>query len=85
MYEKNYGSGNPWLPGKVVKTLGSSMYTVLLNDGRNVCEQADQMRPRVDGTATSSTATSGDSLEMRVPRLNEESSHSDNNQSKAMN
>ena len=48
VYVKNYATGNSWLPGKVISKLGSTMYNVLLNDGRNVCKHADQMRSRME-------------------------------------
>ena len=33
---REFKVGNTWLPGKVTKKLGSAMYAVLLEDGRNV-------------------------------------------------
>ena len=75
MYVKNYASGNPWLPGKVVRILGATMYAVLLNDGRNVRKHADQMRMRVDDTPASNPPD--DSVEMRLPQSLEGSDHSE--------
>ena len=82
VYAKNYGSGNPWLPGKVTSKLGSTMYSVLLNDGRNVRKHADQIRSRVERDQSDSpverNSDTDDSLEMRVPRTNEQSDSNDN-------
>ena len=52
IYVRNYDSGDRWLKEKL---LGSAMFSVLLNDGRNIREHAYQMRLRVvdsDGTTT---------------------------------
>ena len=78
VYVKNYGSGNSWLPGKVTNKLGSTMYGVLLNDGRSVRKHADQMRSRIgnDNSVDNSVEMNvddNDSFEMRVPRTNERS------------
>ena len=77
VYVKNYASGNPWLQGKV---LGMTMYSVLLNDGKNVRKHADQMRTRVANSITSNTSAEldpDDSLEMQVPQIHEGSNVSD--------
>ena len=47
VYAKNYGSGLPWLPGKVVKKLGTVMYRVLLENGQKVRKHADQLKHRM--------------------------------------
>ena len=78
VYVKNYGSGNPWLPGKVTNKLGSTMYGVLLNDGRSVRKHADQMRSRIENdnpvdNSVEMNVDDNDSFEMRVPRTNEQS------------
>ena len=36
VYAKNYGSGLPWLLGKVIEKLGTVMYRVLLENGQKV-------------------------------------------------
>lgn len=77
VYVKNYRSGDTWLPGKIVKTLGSTMYAVLLNDGRCVRKHTDQMRARVETSGTTEMNCDSDPLEMRIPRTNEEDSHRD--------
>ena len=48
VYAKNYGYGNSWLPGKVTSKLGSTMYRVLLNDGRSVHKYVDQIRSQME-------------------------------------
>lgn len=76
MYVKNYATGNSWLPGKVTSKLGSTMYNVLLNDGRNVCKHADQMRSRMENDQCNNTvgmnSDTDDSFEIRVPRTSEQ-------------
>ena len=47
IYAKNYGSGLPWLPGKVVEKLGTVMYRVLLENGQKVRKHADQLKHRM--------------------------------------
>ena len=39
VYVINYSHGPTWLPGKVVEKHGSTLYTVLLKDGRRVRDQ----------------------------------------------
>ena len=72
VYVRNYASGNQWLPGKVVKKLGSTMYAVLLDlEGRSVREHTDQMRHRMvkkSQNDCSNEKPSDDTIEMRVPR-----------------
>ena len=50
VYAKNYGSGPGWLPGKVVEVVGAVLFTVLLEDGRQIRRHAEQLQSRVDGT-----------------------------------
>ena len=68
VYAKNYGSGNSWLPGRATRKLGSTMYGVLLNDGRNICKNADQIRSRMENDQSYSSverySDSDDSLKM---------------------
>ena len=78
VYIKKYGSGNPWLPGKVTNKLCSTMYGVLLNDGRSVRKHADQMRSRIENdspvdNSVKMNVDDNNSFEMRVPRTNEQS------------
>ena len=73
VYVKNYSTGNTWLPGKVTKKLGSAMYAVLLEDGRNVRKHGDQMRSRTDSNEQVDDSVgmdSDDSFDMRVPSTN---------------
>ena len=42
----NYVQGPKWLVGKVVEVLGSVVYHVLLEDGRQVKRHAEQLRKR---------------------------------------
>ena len=69
------------MPGKVTSKLGSTMYSVLLNDGRNVRKHADQIRSRMENDQSDSSVERysdiDDSLEMRVPRTNEQSDSND--------
>ena len=51
VYVKNYRSGEQWLPGTIVKTLGNTMFEVELTDGGRVRKHADQMRTRASLTA----------------------------------
>ena len=74
MYVKNFTSGDRWLKGKIVKILGTNMYSVLLNDGSNVRKHADQMRTRVASPAEQNTYNP---LEMRIPQTPEESTVTD--------
>ena len=62
--------GDCWLQGKVVKKLGSAMYSVVLNDGRNVRMHVDQTLRVVDSDriTTFSNMDSDDSFDMRIPR-----------------
>ena len=81
VYVNNYATGNSWLPGKVTSKLGSTMYNVLLNDGRNVRKHADQMRSRIENNqgnnAASMNSDTDDSFEMRVPRTSEQRESND--------
>ena len=66
------------MPGKVTNKLGSTMYGVLLNDGRSVRKHADQMRSRIENdnpvdNSVEINVDDNDSFEMRVPRTNEQS------------
>ena len=82
VYVKNYGSGNPWLPGEVTSKLGSTMYVVCLDDGRSVRKHADQMRSRIEEVQADGSvelnSDIGNSFEMRVPRETEQSDSNDN-------
>ena len=78
VYVRNYAAGNRWLPGKVVKKLGLTMYAVLLEEGRSVRKYTDQMRSRIvnkSQTDSSSEKPSDDPIEMRVPRTDTENSN----------
>ena len=78
VFVKNYRSGDTWLPGKVVKILGSTMYAVLLNDGSCVRKHTDQMRARVETSGgTTEMNCDQEPLEMRIPQTNEEDGHCD--------
>ena len=46
VYVLNYGQGPKWLVGKVMEVLGSVVYHVLLEDGRQVKRHAEQLRKR---------------------------------------
>ena len=48
VYARNYGPGDMWLPGKVMEIQGSTLHTVLLEDGRSVRRHTDQLRSRVE-------------------------------------
>ena len=73
---KIYATGNSWLPGKVTSKLGSTMYNLLFNDGRNVHKYADQMRSRIENdqcdNVVGMNSDIDDSFEMRVPRTGEQ-------------
>ena len=47
VYARNYGQGLKWLPGEIVEKQGSTLYTVLLTDGRRVRKHMDQLMTRV--------------------------------------
>ena len=47
VYARNYGQGPKWLPGEIVEKQGSTLYTVLLTDGRRVRKHTDQLMTRV--------------------------------------
>ena len=86
VYIKNYGIGNSWLAGTVTRKLGSTMYAVLLGDGRNVRKHSDQMRSRTKEQG-SVEMNLNDSIDMRVPRaiernnLNDETAESNGGES----
>ena len=46
VYVQNYGQGPKWLEGKLVEVLGSVVYNVLLEDGRQVKRHAEQLWKR---------------------------------------
>ncbi len=52
VYARNYRDGLQWLPRKVSKIDGLAMYTIVLEDGRNVSKHADQLKCRavIDNT-----------------------------------
>ena len=47
VYAQNYGQGPKWLPGEIVEKQGSTLYTVLLTDGRRVRKHTDQLMTQV--------------------------------------
>ena len=55
VYVQNYGQGPKWLEGKVVEVLGSVVYNVLLEDGRQVKRHAEQLRKRQGTTQVPSS------------------------------
>ena len=57
MYARNYSPGPMWLPGEIVEKQGSTLYTVLLTDGRRVRKHTDQLMTRVRPAATARTET----------------------------
>ena len=68
VYAKNYGQGVQWLPGKIVKILGATMFEVQLEDGRKVRKHADQLRSRTSTVSTSPPVESEDLYDARIPR-----------------
>ena len=46
VYVQNYGQGPKWLEGKLVEVLGSVVYNVLWEDGRQVKRHAEQLWKR---------------------------------------
>ena len=84
MYVRNYAAGDVWLPGTVVKKLGSTMYAVLLVDGRNVRKHTDQIRLGIENKIQSDSSNEGasdDPLEMRVPRTDDSNDSNDSTDS----
>ena len=73
VYARNYATGDKWLPGKIVQTIGSTMYDVLLDDGRKVRKHADQLRSRVpvevisNSDNESDASDEGDVFDARIP------------------
>ena len=59
VYARNYGPGEKWLPGVVVKLEGSVLVHVRLTDGRIVRRHLDQLHPR-EGKSEESSQTKGD-------------------------
>ena len=55
VYVQNFTSGPKWLPGRVIETQGSLMFTDQLQDGRTVHGHIDHIRTRSDGSRTIST------------------------------
>ena len=84
VYVRNYAAGDVWLPGTVVKKLGSTMYAVLLEDGRNVRKHTDQIRLGIENRTQSDSSNEGasdDPLEMRVPRTDDSNDPNDSTDS----
>ena len=52
VYAKNYGSGDAWLPGRIVAVHGSLIVTVKLTDSRSVRKHFHQLRSRVESHNT---------------------------------
>ena len=52
VYAKNYGQGTAWLPGKVVEKHGSTLYTVLLQDRRQVRKHTDHLMASTESRET---------------------------------
>ena len=46
MYVKNHRSGDPWLPGEIVKVTGPVSYRVKMADGSTVSSHQDYLRRR---------------------------------------
>ena len=59
MYARNYSPGPMWLPGEIMEKHGSTLYTVLLTDGRRVRKHTDQLMTRVRPAETARTASNG--------------------------
>ena len=53
VYLKNFGSGQSWFPGEIVKTTEPVSYHVRLADGRTRRCHQDHLRARVDNEETS--------------------------------
>ena len=74
VYAQNYGQGVRWLPGKIVKMLGTTMFEVQLGNGKKVCRHADQLRSRTNSEFTPPVveeAEIDDPYDARIPRLND--------------
>ena len=74
VYARNYGSGPPWLPGKVTRKSGEVSYTVLLEDGRQVHKHVDQLRARManeeaDKSAPGTSDSSEEDQELELPEM----------------
>jgi hypothetical protein len=52
VYARNYSPGPRWLPGEIVEKQGSTLYLVLLTDGRRVRKHADQLITRAKPAKT---------------------------------
>ena len=59
VYARNYSPGPMWLPGEIVEKQGSTLYTVLLTDGRRVRKHTDQLMTRVRPAETARTESNG--------------------------
>ena len=56
VFAKNFGAGDRWLPGKIVKVAGPVSFHVQLEDGRQRKCHQDQLRARVVGNGSPEVA-----------------------------